>query len=107
MDKALCGPRGSVFKMYLEPEPLHTISTNTVLVQATLISHLEYFNCLQTLLSALTFAFPAPHSLFSTQQPEILLELKSAYVTPLFKTPQWLPISLQVKARLSVAYCDG
>lgn len=57
MDKALCGPRGSVFKMYLEPEPLHTVSTNTVLAQATLISH---FSCLLTLLSALTFAFPAP-----------------------------------------------
>ena len=98
-------PRSSTLKIYLETALSHFrhLVHNTILVQSTLISPLDCFSCLLALLSAFSPALPLPACprLFLTQQPGVLLEFKWAHVSFLFTHLQWLPISLQAKARIA------
>lgn len=76
---------------------LLAVSTAKTLVQAIIVSHLDYWNSLPTGLTAPGFAV----FWFNRDSSQrILLEHMSNLVTPLIRPPslQWLPVPLMVKA---------
>lgn len=88
---------------YMLPASLSVCSTSraVILVQATLLPCLGYFNDLLMILPDCS-QLPSllPHSSVSTQQPKGLFEMKQHHVNPLFRILQWLPISPRVKAEV-------
>lgn len=75
-----------------------TTTTNvTSLLPTIIVPFLDYANSLGTGFLALTLG---PSSLVTTQQPNWSFKILSDHVTSLFKTLQWLPISIRVKPKV-------